>query len=307
MRRSRDRFWAGQEEHPEAFNTLYTVLEATCRAAAPLLPYITEVIWRGLTGERSVHLTDYPKAEQFPADADLVASMDATRAVCSAASSVRKARKLRNRLPLPKLTVAMTNAQVLEPFAGVIRDEVNVKELLLSDDVDAAGTFEVVVNAKVAGPTLGKDVQRAIKNVKAGNYVREGDNVVVDGDIVLTPELYTERLVAEDPDSTTRVESTDGTVGLVVLDTEVTEELEAEGWAADVIRGLQDARKHAGLAVSDRIAVVLSVPAEREEWAQRHAEHIAAETLATSFEVTTEALESGVEVVDGVRASVVKQ
>ena len=307
VRRSRDRFWEGQEAHPEAFDTLYTVLEVLTRVSAPLLPYISEVIWRGLTGERSVHLTDFPRAEEFPADADLVAAMDATRAVCSAASSVRKARKLRNRLPLPKLTVAMPNADALRDFAPVIRDEVNVKEIDLTSDVDAAGSFEVVVNAKAAGPQLGRDVQRAIKNVKAGNYVREGENVVVDGDIVLTPELYTERLVAEDPDSTARVESSDGTVGLVVLDTHVTEELEAEGWAADVIRGLQDARKQAGLEVSDRIAVRLSVPADRAEWAERHADHIAAETLATDFAVVTDALDGAVPVIDGVTVTVAKQ
>ena len=306
VRRSRDRFWEGQEAHPEAFNTLYTVLEVTCRAAAPLLPYITEVIWRGLTGERSVHLTDYPQASDLPANEELVAAMDATRAVCSAASSVRKARKLRNRLPLPALSVALPNAGQLQDFASVIRDEVNVKELVLSDDVDAAGSFDVVVNAKVAGPTLGKDVQRAIKNVKAGNYVRDGENVVVDGDIVLTPELYTERLVAENPESTARVEGPDGTVGLVVLDTEVTEELEAEGWAADVIRGLQDARKQAGLAVSDRIAVRLSVPADCVEWAERHASHIAGETLATDFTVVSEPLDGAVQVIDGVTATVEK-
>ena len=307
VRRSRDRFWEGQEAHPEAFNTLYTVLEVLSRAVAPLLPYVSEVIWRGLTGGRSVHLTDYPHAQELPADADLVSAMDATRAVCSSASSIRKARKLRNRLPLPKLTVAMPNAHLLDEFAPVIRDEVNVKDIELSTDVDAAGTFEVVVNAKVAGPRLGRDVQRAIKNVKAGNYVREGDNVVVDGDIVLDPELYTERLVAEDPDSTARVESADGTVGLVVLDTNVTEELEAEGWAADVIRGLQDARKQAGLEVSDRIAVRFAVPADRTEWAQRHAKHIAAETLATDFEVVSEAPQGGVPIVEGVTATVEKR
>lgn len=307
VRRSRDRFWAGQEAHPEAFDTLYTVLEVLTRVSAPLLPYISEVIWRGLTGERSVHLTDFPRAEEFPADAGLVAAMDATRAVCSSASSVRKARKLRNRLPLPKLTVAMPNADALRDFAPVIRDEVNVKEIDLTSDVDSAGSFEVVVNAKAAGPQLGRDVQRAIKNVKAGNYVREGENVVVDGDIVLTPELYTERLVAEDPDSTAPVEGSDGTVGLVVLDTHVTEELEAEGWAADVIRGLQDARKQAGLEVSDRIAVRLSVPADRAEWAERHADHIAAETLATDFAVVTDSLDGAVPVIDGVTATVSKQ
>ena len=304
VRRSRDRFWAGQDEHPEAFNTLYTVLEILSRATAPLLPYISEVMWRGLTGGRSVHLEDYPEAQNIPSDDALVASMDATRAVCSAASSVRKSNKLRNRLPLPQLTVALPNADSLQNFQDVIRDEVNVKSVELTTDVDAAGSFEVVVNAKVAGPTLGKDVQRAIKNVKAGNYVREGENVIVDGDIVLTPELYTERLVAENPDSTARVDAGEE-VGLVVLDTNVTEELESEGWAADVIRGLQDARKQEGLEVSDRIAVVLSVPADKEEWARTHADHIAAETLATSFDVVTEPVE-GHDVVAGVTASVQK-
>ena len=184
----------------------------------------------------------------------------------------------------------------------MIRDEVNVKNVELTTDIDSAGSFEVVVNAKVAGPTLGKDVQRAIKNVKAGNYVHDGANVVVDGDIVLTPELYTERLVAADPDSTARIEGKDG---LVVLDDTVTEELEAEGWAADVIRGLQDARKKEGLDVSDRITVTLYVAADKEQWANQHADHIAAETLATQLSVATDGAGAH-EVLDGVTASVAK-
>ncbi|MDY5785490.1 class I tRNA ligase family protein, partial [Corynebacterium sp.] len=305
VRRSRDRFWEGQEAHPEAFDTLYTVLEVLTRVTAPLLPYISEVMWRGLTGGRSVHLADFPQANDLPADDALVENMDATRAVCSAASSVRKSNKLRNRLPLPKLTVAVPNSAQLEDFAATIRDEVNVKDIELTDDVDSAGTFEVVVNAKAAGPQLGRDVQRAIKNVKAGNYVREGDNVVVDGDIVLTPELYTERLVAENPDFTARVETPGGADGLVVLDTTVTPELEAEGWAADVIRGLQDARKNEGFEVSDRISVELVVPQEKKEWADRHADRIAAETLATSFVVSTSGTGAHT-VIDGVTATVTK-
>lgn len=304
VRRSRDRFWEGEDTHPEAFNTLYTVLEVLTRVTAPLLPYTTEVIWRGLTGERSVHLADFPNPADLPADADLVATMDAVRGVCSAASSVRKAKQLRNRLPLPGLTVALADSSRLAEFAGVIQDEVNVKEVTLTDDVDSVGKFEVVVNAKVAGPRLGKDVQRAIKGVKAGNYERQGDTVVVDGDIVLADNEFTERLVAEDPSSTAAI---DGLGGLVVLDTEVTEELEAEGWAADVIRGLQDARKSSQFEVSDRITTVLYVPAEKEEWARRHAEHIAAETLSTSFTVTTdEPAEGAHDVIKNVVATVVK-
>lgn len=303
VRRSRERFWAGDEAHPEAFHTLYTVLETLTRVAAPLLPYISEVIWRGLTGERSVHLTDYPRAEDFPADADLVAAMDAVRGVCSAASSVRKAHKLRNRLPLPALTVAMPGSDSLADFAAIIRDEVNVKDVRLSDDVAAVGRFEVVVNAKVAGPRLGRDVQRAIKAVKAGDYERAGETVVADG-IELGPEEFTERLVAANPESTARIE---GLGGLVSLDMTVTEELEAEGWAADVIRGLQDARKAEDFEVSDRIEVALAVPRDKEDWARRHRDLIAGEVLATAMEITTGELPAGErthEVLKGVRAAV---
>ncbi|CAB0911687.1 isoleucine--tRNA ligase [Corynebacterium diphtheriae] len=283
VRRSRDRFWAGDTEHPEAFNTLYTVLETLTRVTAPLLPMVSEVIWRGLTGERSVHLADFPQADQFPADDDLVRAMDEVRGVCSATSSVRKAHKLRNRLPLPKVTVALPESARLADFADIIRDEVNVKEVALTSDVDSVGRFDVVVNAKVAGPRLGKDVQRAIKGVKSGNYERRGDAVVADG-IELVAGEFTERLVAADPDSTTQI---DGVDGLVVLDMTLTEELEAEGWAADVIRGLQDARKASGFEVSDRIEVKLVVPEEKREWALRHTDMIAGEVLATSFEVVT--------------------
>lgn len=283
VRRSRDRFWAGDTEHPEAFNTLYTVLETLTRVTAPLLPMVSEVIWRGLTGERSVHLADFPQADQFPADDDLVRAMDEVRGVCSATSSVRKAHKLRNRLPLPKVTVALPESARLADFADIIRDEVNVKEVALTSDIDSVGRFDVVVNAKVAGPRLGKDVQRAIKAVKSGNYERRGDAVVADG-IELVAGEFTERLVAADPDSTTQI---DGVDGLVVLDMTLTEELEAEGWAADVIRGLQDARKASGFEVSDRIEVKLVVPEEKREWALRHTDMIAGEVLATSFEVVT--------------------
>ncbi|MHC9673423.1 isoleucine--tRNA ligase [Corynebacterium diphtheriae] len=301
VRRSRDRFWAGDTEHPEAFNTLYTVLETLTRVTAPLLPMVSEVIWRGLTGERSVHLADFPQTDQFPADDDLVRAMDEVRGVCSATSSVRKAHKLRNRLPLPKVTVALPESARLADFADIIRDEVNVKEVALTSDVDSVGRFDVVVNAKVAGPRLGKDVQRAIKAVKSGNYERRGDAVVADG-IELVAGEFTERLVAADPDSTTQI---DGVDGLVVLDMTLTEELEAEGWAADVIRGLQDARKASGFEVSDRIEVKLVVPEEKKEWALRHTDMIAGEVLATSCEVVTgEPAEH--DIVAGVTATVQK-
>ena len=284
VRRSRDRFWAGDGEFPEAFNTLYTVLETLCRISAPLLPMSTEVIWRGLTGGRSVHLTDWPDADEFPADAGLVAAMDEVRSVCSASSSLRKANKLRNRLPLQSLTVALPSSARLADFTDIIRDEVNVKEVILTDDVNSVGRFDVVVNARAAGPRLGKDVQKVIKAVKSGNYTVSGSGAVVADGIELIEGEYSRKLVAVDPERTAEIP---GTEGLVVLDMTLTEELEAEGWAADRIRGIQDARRTEDFDVSDRISLVLSVPEGRRGWAEAHIDTIAREVLATSARVIT--------------------
>ncbi|PND57089.1 isoleucine--tRNA ligase [Mycobacterium sp. ENV421] len=298
VRRSRSRFW---EEDADAIDTLHTVLEVTTRLAAPLLPMATEVIWRGLTGERSVHLTDWPQAAVVPADPALVAAMDQVRDVCSTASSLRKAKKLRVRLPLPKLTVAVDNPQSLEPFADLIADELNVKAVELTDDVPAYGRFELAVNARAAGPRIGKDVQAAIKAVKAGDYVLNADGTLTAGPAVLLPEEFTAKLVAADPEWTAALP--DG-AGLVVLDGAVTPELEAEGWAKDRIRELQDLRKSSGLDVSDRIRVVMSVPAERADWAAAHTDLIAGEILATSFDFGEP--DGAVEIGDGVRVAITK-
>ncbi|WAJ47357.1 isoleucine--tRNA ligase [Mycobacterium sp. Aquia_216] len=299
VRRSRSRFW---EEDSDAIDTLHTVLEVTSRLAAPLLPLITEIIWRGLTGERSVHLTDWPHADELPADPDLVAAMDQVREVCSAASSLRKAKKLRVRLPLSKLTVAVEDPQRLQPFTDLIADELNVKSVELTDAIDTYGRFELTVNARVAGPRLGKGVQAAIKAVKAGDGVVNPDGTLTAGPAVLQPEEYSSRLVAADPEFTAALP---GGAGLVVLDGTVTPELEAEGWAKDRIRELQELRKKTGLDVSDRIRVVMSVPAERFDWAQTHRDLIAGEILATSFEFGEPAPEA-VAIGDGVRVSIAK-
>lgn len=299
VRRSRQRFW---DEDADAIDTLHTVLEVTCRLAAPLLPLITEVIWRNITGERSVHLTDWPVPGTVPADPALVAAMDQVRDVCSSASSLRKAHKLRVRLPLPKLTVAVDDPQRLAPFADLIADELNVKAVELTEDIDRYGRFELAVNAKVAGPRLGKDVQTAIKAVKAGEGVVNPDGTLTAGPVVLSDGEYTSKLVAAEPEFT--VALPDG-AGLVVLDGAVTEELEAEGWAKDRVRELQELRKSSGLEVSDRIRVVMSVPAGRLGWAQAHAELIAGEILATAFEFGDPG-SGAAEIGDGVRAAITK-
>jgi isoleucyl-tRNA synthetase len=274
VRRSRDRFWAGDRD---AIDTLHTVLEVTCRVAAPLLPLTTETVWRGLTGGRSVHLADWPLVGALPNDSELVDAMDRVRQVCSSALALRTANKLRVRLPLPQLRVVARDAQRLADFTDVIRDEVNVKEVDLTDDVAAHGRFEVVVKARVAGPRLGKDVQAAIRAVKAGEWTSTPDGRVIAGGIELLEGEYELRLVSQDSGAATELPSSSG---LVVLDTTVTPELAAEGIARDLVRTVQQARREAGLDVSDHIALTIEAPDQVVAAFQTHERFVAAETLA---------------------------
>ncbi|ADJ44757.1 isoleucyl-tRNA synthetase [Amycolatopsis mediterranei S699] len=275
VRRSRDRFWAGDQD---AIDTLHTVLEVTSRVAAPLLPLTTEVVWRGLTGGRSVHLTDWPNANDLPADAALVTAMDRVRQVASSALSLRKANKLRVRLPLSSLVVAASDAETMGAFADILRDEVNVKAVELTTDVAAHGGFEVAVNARAAGPRLGKDVQTVIKAVKAGDWSFQGGAVVAAG-IALQEGEFERRLVAKGGGAAAELP---GGSGLVLIDTEVTPELAAEGLVRDLVRVVQQARRDAGLDVADRIALTIDAPADVVEAARTHEEFLASETLATS-------------------------
>jgi isoleucyl-tRNA synthetase len=273
VRRSRDRFWAGDRD---AVDTLHTVLEVVSRVVAPLLPLTAEVVWRGLTGSRSVHLADWPADSLLPADPSLVTAMDRVRQVCSAALALRKQNKLRVRLPLSSLVVAAEDAAVLEPFTALIADEVNVREVVLTTDVAAHGHFELVVNARACGPRLGADTQKVIRAVKAGEWTATGDTVVAAG-IELLPGEFQRRLVATDTGATGELPNSSG---LVVLDTETTPELEAEGVARDMVRVVQQARRDAGLDVADRIAVTIQAPESVVTAVKAHEKFLAGETLA---------------------------
>ncbi|MBN9613375.1 MAG: class I tRNA ligase family protein, partial [Actinobacteria bacterium] len=143
VRRSRDRFWAGtsgangQAANQQAFDTLYTVLETVSRVAAPMMPLVAEEIWRGLgytggrSGGRSVHLEDWPDASVFPDDDELVEAMDELRQITSQALALRKANRLRVRLPLASLRVVTARRDALAPFESILREELNVKQVEL--------------------------------------------------------------------------------------------------------------------------------------------------------------------------------
>jgi len=283
IRRSRQRFWDGDAD---AIDTLHTVLEVVCRVAAPLLPLTTEVIWRGLTGGRSVHLTGWPSlapdAAELVLDDELVAAMDEIREIASVALSVRKAAGLRVRQPLAALTVATHGTVRLRPFVSLVADEVNVRLVDLTEmaEQDERVSRRLAVNARAAGPRLGRDVQKVIKASKAGDWSVDEAGVVICGGVVLDPAEYTLELVATGSSSDAVGLLRSG--GFVALDTALDTELLAQGAVNDLLRLVQQARKDAGLNVSDRIALTLEAPDDLWSAVQERLDHVQAETLATS-------------------------
>ncbi|SMQ63278.1 isoleucine--tRNA ligase [Agreia sp. VKM Ac-1783] len=291
VRRSRDRFWSGTDT--AAFDTLFTVLETVTRVAAPLLPLVSERIWKGLTGGRSVHLTDWPDENRFPADPALVHAMDQVREISSTVLSLRKQNGLRVRLPLANLTIVSSNVEALRPFEGILADELNVKNVTLVEQqqngaLEFGITSKLTVNARAAGPRLGKQVQQVIKAARGGDW-SESNGVVTAGGIDLVDGEY--ELVLETQDAGEGAHTALALLaggGFALLDTATTPELEAEGLARDMIRAVQDARKSAGFEVSDRIVLDLVFFSDADADALRHASavDVAAETLATEFTIS---------------------
>jgi isoleucyl-tRNA synthetase len=255
-----------------------------------------------------VHLQDWPAAEALPADAALVAAMDQVREVCSATSALRKAAKLRNRLPLATLTVVVDDPEALSPYTGIVADELNVKQVrLVAADSDEAAGYGVeqrlTVNARAAGPRLGKDVQSAIRGSKSGDWSVSEDGTVTAGGIALEEgEFALETVVGSAAEGAATGMLPRG--GFVVLDTVVTPELAEEGLARDLVRAVQQARKDAGLDVSDRITLVLAGTAAVVAAARAHEQLIARETLATSYSVEEHMTGTEIPLGDGELATV---
>ncbi|MBO8425044.1 MAG: isoleucine--tRNA ligase, partial [Proteobacteria bacterium] len=241
IRRSRERFW---DEDQDAFDTLYTVLITLCRALAPFAPFISDYIYRNLTGAESVHLQSFPDATNY--DKQIVDDMRRVQLVVSVGKQLREQYKLRNRLPLNKLVVAGAD---LSEYGDIIRDELNVKSVEFTDNYDnVADAFVYLITPKI-GARLGGALKQIIPAVKQGNYeIRDGRLYV--GEYELNADEFEKRLTVRD--GVTGAALPDNTA-VVVLDTEINSELVAEGLANDALRFIQDSRKAAGLDVSDRI------------------------------------------------------
>jgi isoleucyl-tRNA synthetase len=293
VRRSRERFWratgdpgdaSALADKQDAYDTLHTVLDVVCRVTAPFLPFLSEEVYRGLTGERSVHLAAWPDATELPSDDELVSAMDLARDVSSAGHSIRKAAGHRARLPLRSLTVAGRADGSLALLAGLIASEVNVKHVVFATQVGDLAEEVLAVLPAVLGPRLGGETQAVIGAARRGEWTRTPDGAVEVGGVALAADEYSLQLRPVD-DKASRL--LPGGTGLVVLDLDTDEDLTAEGLARDLVRLVQQARRDSGLDVTDRISVRLGVPASVASAVEGWLDYIASQVLASSLDVVT--------------------
>lgn len=303
VRRNRERFWsknaelddAGRKDKLAGYQTLYAVLTTLAKLMAPVVPFLAEVMWRNLRAEsdpESVHLCDYPTADESVIDVELSDVMSALLRLVSLGGAARNLAKIKVRQPLAELVVRPTNDATrlaVVRFVDQLRDELNVKGVSLPiDPVPAILTTTVRLNKKSAAAKLGAKLKEA-ESALADQVALDGGHVVAArfrdaGSYHLAGvELYTSDIIVEH-------HGPEGWVGVddrgtqVMLDTRITPELKAEGLARDVIRLVQDARKSAGLDVADKIALYLGTESDALKQAiAAHRATIAAETQAVEW------------------------
>ncbi len=286
IRRSKPRFWKEKRDKDKqaAYDTLFTCLHVMARAMAPLLPMVTEEIYKGLTGEQSVHLADFPQFHNIDdiMDMQIRDDMDRIKDICNAALSVRNTQNLRVRLPLASLTVIACGHAFPQEFEDIIRDEVNVKEVKASGAFDDYASLKLQVHFPKIGARMGAKTKDIIAAVKQGKWEQnKSGGISVAGETLEHGEY--ELLLEPKPDYKNSAAPLASNDALVVLDTKITPQLEKEGIARDMVRLIQQARKDAGLDVSDRIALTLNVPDKVAEAIKSHAEYITEQTLAISL------------------------
>ncbi|QDT72998.1 isoleucine--tRNA ligase [Lacipirellula limnantheis] len=302
VRRSRDRFWAADKQSAEkldAYWTLYECLTTTAQLIAPFTPFLAESLWQNLVAKplsggkaggapESVHLCDYPTGDASAIDEQLSARMNLVRHISSLGRQARTSASLKVRQPLARVEVILadnTHQKWLEEHAAVIAEELNVKLVEFSDEPDKYVEHEVLPNFKLLGKKLGKlmpKIKPALASQSGAELLanlRDNGKVdlVIDGEAVqLLPEELEIRFKAK-PGWTAANDK--GVV--VVLATEVTPELLAEGLARDLVRVIQDRRKETGCEFTDRIEVgVVTDSPELRAAVEMFSEYIAAETLA---------------------------
>ena len=276
IRRTRDRFWSGDQQ---AFDVLYTVLVNLSKIMAPLMPFLCEYVYKNLTGGESVHLADYPQLENIKLDETLVDEMDFLQDLCSAGKFIREEKNLRNRLPLAGLTVVGDNLGFLNgQYQDIIKDELNVKEVKIDNNLAAYAAKTVYLYTPLLGKALGKDMGPVMAAYKQGKWELNADGTLSIAGQTLTPDLFEVRL-----------DMKDGVAGkafadnkaVVTLNTNVTDELKREGMARDFARLVQTLRKDKDFNISDRIELCYATDnAELNKALDENKAYVAEQVLA---------------------------
>lgn len=286
VRRSRRRFWKSENDTDkfEAYQTLHQVLVTFSTLLAPFMPYISDEIYKNLTGEESVHLADWPKAKKTYIQKDLNEETGVVRQIVALGHAVRDKANLKVRQPLSLVQVglpASVKAELVLAQQEVICEELNVKKLEILKDVQEVVKYVVMPNARMLGPKYGKYVQIIIQKAKAGEFTLQEDGKVRVGEFTLEPE---EVQIGFQGQEGFDVASANGIS--VVLDTAVTEELKLEGFAREVVRGIQDLRKEANYKVDDRIYVLVESQGQIAQAITQFADYVKRETLANELQQT---------------------
>jgi isoleucyl-tRNA synthetase/broad specificity phosphatase PhoE len=269
-----------EQDRLDALTTLYDVLLTMCRLLAPFCPFVTESIYLNLSPEPhgSVHLTRWPDPRELTKEESMLLEKHlALREIASLGMKLRAEKKIKVRQPLSSLVIAMPPARrdalkLTDDDLGIIRGELNVKEVAFADDPGELGEVMALVDAKKVGPRLGKRVQEIIAAGKRGEFERKADGSVLIGDELLAPDEVALSYRGKDG----RDVAADG--GIVVsLDTRISDALKREGDVRDLIRAVQTLRKEAGLTIAD--TVTLSIEGA-DDLLTEHGERIAQETYA---------------------------
>ena len=310
VRRSRDRFWAAGDsaDKSAAFSTLYEVLCELSLLSAPFVPFMSETLFQNLvrkhddSAPESVHLAQYAQSQAQRRDDELRIAVEAVRGVVTLGQRVRSEQKIKVRQPLSEAVVVVaddTERKRIEQFVEAIKSELNVHTVAFTDEPAKYVEFKLVPNFRALGPKLGKQMPACKKALAQADgsalYAQmrnEGEIAVAlpDGEVVLSAADVEVRLKAKEGFAAA---SEAGQV--VLLETEITDALKLEGLAREVVNRLQRARKDMDLAYDARIAVQWRADGQLAEAIETHADHIATETLATTFEQAPASQSGGTE------------
>jgi isoleucyl-tRNA synthetase len=300
IRRSRRRFWRGEApeggadtDKAEAYAVLYDALKTLITVAAPFMPFTSDAVWQNLRREgepESIHLADFPRPREGRRDRNLEYKMAAVQHAVSMGRALRSQYNIKNRQPLRTVELVTRNGEekkVLLEMEEIIREELNVKTVIFRDNEEDLVEYQAKANFKVLGKELGKDMKAAAARIESLNQAEiqgllEGATLSMElAEVSRTVEITAEKLDIRRVEKAQLKVLNEGTL-TVALDTEITGDLAREGDVRDLIRGVQNLRKEAGFAVTDRISLRLFGSEKLKAAWEAFADYVSAETLALS-------------------------